>query len=55
MGFTVTQGVNSVILYAVDAYRPIAGEVMVAMLAFKGTVQFVELFRPGHGLITYFV
>ena len=36
MGFTITLGVNSVIVYVVDAYRPIAGEAIVAMLAFKG-------------------
>lgn len=36
MGFTITLGVNSVIVYIVDAYRPIAGEAIVAMLAFKG-------------------
>ena len=38
VGFTITQGVNSVMVYIIDAYRPIAGEAIVAMISFKGMV-----------------
>lgn len=36
VGFSLSQATNIVLVYVVDAYRPIAGEVIVSMLAFKG-------------------
>ena len=36
VGFVITQVTNTAIVYAVDAHRPIAGEVVVSQLSFKG-------------------
>lgn len=41
MGFVITQVSNIVLVYAVDAHRPIAGEVVVSQLSFKGPFLFV--------------
>ncbi|EMR69582.1 putative mfs transporter protein [Eutypa lata UCREL1] len=35
LGFSLTQSTNIVIVYVIDAYRPIAGECVVSQLSFK--------------------
>jgi hypothetical protein len=37
VNFSVVQAMNVAIVYTVDAYRPIGGEVVVTQLVFKGT------------------
>ncbi|KAJ5097126.1 hypothetical protein N7456_007847 [Penicillium angulare] len=36
LGFVITQVSNVALVYAIDAHRPIAGEVVVSQLSFKG-------------------
>jgi hypothetical protein len=36
VNFSVVQAMNVAIVYTVDAYRPIGGEVVVTQLVFKG-------------------
>ncbi|KAL2844854.1 MFS transporter [Aspergillus pseudodeflectus] len=43
-GFVITQVSNIAIVYAVDAHRPIAGEVVVSELSFKAAFGFVLSF-----------
>jgi len=33
--FTIVQGTNVALVYMIDCYRPISGEVTVALYAFK--------------------
>ena len=40
LNFAITQATNVTLVYTVDAYRPIAGEVTVSQLAFKGQSLF---------------
>lgn len=35
VSFAIAQGTNVSLVYTIDAYRPIAGEVVVTQLAFK--------------------
>ncbi|KAJ5380056.1 uncharacterized protein N7496_002484 [Penicillium cataractarum] len=44
LGFVITQVSNIVLVYAVDAYRPIAGEVIVSQLSFKAAFGFLLSF-----------
>ncbi|KAJ5628046.1 hypothetical protein N7490_010274 [Penicillium lividum] len=44
LGFVITQVSNIVIVYAVDAHRPIAGEVVVSQLSFKAAFGFLLSF-----------
>ncbi|KAJ5938032.1 hypothetical protein N7454_004374 [Penicillium verhagenii] len=44
LGFVITQVSNIAIVYAVDAHRPIAGEVVVSQLSFKAAFGFLLSF-----------
>lgn len=35
MTFSITQGTNICLVYVIDAYRPIAGEITLAVMGFK--------------------
>jgi hypothetical protein len=36
VNFSIVQATNVTLVYAIDAYRPVAGEVTVTQLGFKG-------------------
>jgi MFS family permease len=44
VNFTIVAGNNVVLVYCVDAYRPIAGEVVITQLGFKGLFGFLLSF-----------
>ena len=44
-GFVITQVSNIAIVYTVDAHRPIAGEVVVSELSFKGKNKAYEILQ----------
>lgn len=35
MNFSIVQATNITLVYTIDAYRPVAGEITVAQFAFK--------------------
>lgn len=47
VNFSIVQATNVTLVYTIDAYRPVAGEVTVTQLAFKCTFSFPPLsIRP---------
>ena len=47
MSFAITQGTNVCLVYVIDGYRPVAGEVVLAVMGFKcksrGSSRFMEV------------
>lgn len=41
VNFTITQATNVSLVYTIDSYRPIAGEIVVTQLAFKSAFGFL--------------
>lgn len=41
INFTITQATNVSLVYTIDSYRPIAGEIVVTQLAFKSAFGFL--------------
>ncbi|RYP00591.1 hypothetical protein DL764_006465 [Monosporascus ibericus] len=44
LNFSIVQGTNVTLVYAIDAYRPVAGEITVTQLAFKSAFGFLLSF-----------
>ena len=44
VNFTITQATNVSLVYTIDSYRPIAGEIVVTQLAFKSAFGFLLSF-----------
>lgn len=44
VNFTITQATNVSLMYTIDSYRPIAGEIVVTQLAFKSAFGFLLAF-----------
>jgi hypothetical protein len=54
VNFAVTQATNVSLVYTIDAYRPVAGEIVVTQLGFKGestmNSQFAHKLTASSGL-----
>lgn len=44
MNFSIVQGTNICLVYVIDAYRPVAGEVTLAVMGFKSLFGFLLSF-----------
>jgi len=44
LNFAITQATNVTLVYTIDAYRPVAGEVTVSQLGFKAAFGFLLSF-----------
>lgn len=44
VNFSITQATNVSLVYTIDSYRPIAGEIVVTQLAFKSAFGFLLSF-----------
>ncbi|KAK7745338.1 hypothetical protein SLS53_002834 [Cytospora paraplurivora] len=44
MNFSIVQGTNIVLVYLIDAYRPVAGEITLAVMGFKSLFGFLLSF-----------
>lgn len=44
MNFAIVQGTNVALVYVIDAYRPVAGEITLAVMGFKSLFGFLLSF-----------
>lgn len=44
MNFSIVQGTNICLVYVIDAYRPVAGEITLAVMGFKSLFGFLLSF-----------
>ena len=44
MNFAIVQGTNVCLVYVIDAYRPVAGEITLAVMGFKSLFGFLLSF-----------